>query len=291
MRELANIQEKFNYNVLMVVSCSGLLRIAIEFVVYPVTFDHLDFYLDIGYGILFVSTLIVLLKKSSYRVITFTFAIPLILLLCITLFDRRGLASSIENNIHVGIIVLALTSKGFDSVKYSIVLLIGTVFALAFVEYKYHFFENYSDYSTSNFNFIFMSIGTIVAIFYAKQSFEKGKESLRNLQLQLSEKNIELQKTSKRLNEQTIELEELNLSLEKKVDERIAILKDQKGTIKDYLDITLKELHKEHSEMRELTDAIDFEDMNKVKEMLKISAERLNVELYSLIEKLESDHE
>ena len=181
MKEPIHQDEKFNRNILIVVCIVGLARTIVEMGLRNTPESGVvDFYLDLGYGILFVYTLIALMLRFSYRLIHFAFFIPLIILLCLTLIDRRGLASSTENNIHVGIIVIVLTTRSTDAWKLSLLLIIGTIISLAVVEYQHHFLVSYTNYSTATFNYIFMGIGTVVVIYYAKKSLRRTKYNCRS---------------------------------------------------------------------------------------------------------------
>jgi len=289
MEKSLSLDEKFNQNVLSVVCIVGLIRVFLEFDRNTVQSGILDFYLDISYGIIFIVTLIALVKKASYRFICYSFYVPLILLLCLTFIDRRGLASSTEGNIHIGLIVITLTMRGSDAWKYSFSLVIGMLISLVIVEVQYDFFQNYTDYSTSNFNFIFMGIGTIVVIFYAKKVFELRKNKLAILESDLSQMNQALDASRSELQQQTNELEELNRKLEERVSERAMLLNEQKAAMSAYLQLTLEELDKEHSNVQKATQKIVKNGEDQISELILESSEKLNGEIHSLMTKLKEE--
>ena len=270
------------------VCLAGLLRVVLEMDRNTPQSGVVDFYLDLSYGVIFIMTILAILRNLPYRVIYLTFYLPLVILLCLTLIDRRGLASSTENNIHVGLIVIALTMRGADAWKFSLALILGSMAALAIVEHQHHFLKGYTDYSTSNFNYIFMGIGTIVVIYYAKIVFEKNKEKLSNLEISLSETHLALDASNSKLAIQTEELEALNLELEAKVEERRIFLNEQRKAIRNYLEVTMDELDDEHRSLQKMTkEYVDSND--EISSMILTSSERLKTEIDSLMTKLKTD--
>ena len=288
MNKPAYLDEKFNRNVLTVVCLVGLLRIILELERNTPQSGIIDFYLDLSYGILFLITLTAIALKYSYKFICLSFYIPLVILLCLTLIDRKGLASSIENNIHIGLIVISLTMRGPDARKFSALLILGTAISLVIVEFQYGFLEDYSGYSKSNFNFVFMGIGTVFVIYYAKRVFERNKVSLSEIESYLAENQKDLDRSNAQLEVQTTELEDLNRELEVKVEVRKAVLNNQKLAMQDYLKVTLEELSKEHSSFQNsIHKTLDTGD--EISKMIMTSTNRLNAEIDSLMKKLKSD--
>ena len=283
-----DLDEKFNRNILTVVCLAGLVRVILEMDINTSQSGILDFYLDLGYGVIMLFTLVAIIKRWSYRVIYLSFYVPLVLLLCLTLIDRRGLASSTENNIHVGLIVIALTMRGSDAWRFSLALIVGTFISLMVVEYQHDFLRDFSDYSTSRFNYIFMGIGTIVVIYYAKIVFEKNKVKLSELETDLSETHQALDHSNSQLEAQTAELEMLNRELEIKVEERKTYLNEQRKAIRKYLEVTMEELDEEHTTLQKLTEkSVRAED--DISRMILTSSDRLKVEIDSLLTKLKTD--
>lgn len=288
MKKLAP-KENLNRNVLSVVCLAGFARVVIEMFRNTANSSDLDFYLDMGYGVIFIATLIALWRRSTHRIIYTTFYIPLVILLCLTLFDKKGLASAVENNIHVALIVIALTLRSAGAMKFSMLLIIGTLISLVFVELEYHFLENYTEYSTSNFNFIFMAIGAIAITFYSKRVFEVRKSKLSEIKEKLSENHAVLKTARARLEAKTHELESLNVELEDKVKERIALLNDRKEATKKYLELTTQELHKEYKGIHELTKEIIGSTKDDMSQMMLDSSQKLDTEINALVLKLNEE--
>ena len=206
-----------------------------------------------------------------------------------TLYDRNGLASSTENNIYVGIIIIALTMRSKDAKRFSIYLIIGALIALTFVEIEHNHFADFTDYSTSVFNFVFMSVGVIVVAYYSKRMFEKRKIRLSEIRKELSENHRVLEKSRAELETQTIALETLNRELEEKVNERLAILSGQREAMKEYLDLTSKMLQKEHDGIHELAESVVGTSHEDISQMMLASSRKLDQEIKSLVSKLEED--
>lgn len=281
--------ENLTNNILGVVCAVGLLRAIIEMVRNAQTFGNLDSFLDVGYGIICSLALIALWRKAPYRFFYFLFFIPLIVLMCLTFYDGRGLAGSTENNIHIGLAIVALTMRRVDVLKFSIFLISGTLIVLVILELQHHFLESYTDYSTSHFNYIFMATGAIMVIFYAKRVFEKSKEELSQTRSQLSEKRTRLESSRNELETQTKELHTLNLQLEEKVSERILLLNNQRRAMKKYLDVTLKELQERYREVEKLAEAATRQSDSEISEMMLKSSQDLKNEINSLFSKLEEE--
>lgn len=281
------IKDNFNRNVLSVVCIAGLLRIALEFERGNILFEGLDAYLDLGYVILFVTTLIALLGNSSYQAIKFIFYGPLIILLCMTLYDRQGIAGSSEINIYVALIVITLTMQGKDPQWFSLALFVGVITSLTIVELRYDFLDGSYEYSRSVFNWIFMAISSLFVIYYAKWLFDKRQQKLLALRQELSEKYKLLERNSLSLREQNQELHKLTDSLEKKVEERTSKLTEQKKAMKEYLDLTLKELQIEYEGFTSETRRIASIKEDPISDMIVTSEIRLKEEIDSLLQKLD----
>ncbi len=248
-----------------------------------------DFYLDLAYGVMFLLTLIIVWTDRSYRSLYYTFYIPLIILLCFTLIDRRGLASSVENNIYVGLIVIALTMRSKDARKFSVALIIGTLISLAIVEFQNDFLSDFTNYSSAKFNYIFMAIGTVVITFYSKRLFENWKKKLFLLKNELTENYSILAEKQAELEKQTQELEFLNKELESKVNERLILLNKQKQAMEKYLYLTTKELQKEYRGIHELTESVIKLHDHDMKKMMNSSSRKLEEEIDSLVNKLKAE--
>lgn len=248
-----------------------------------------DLYLDLSYGVIFLLTLMVLWSKVPNRWVYLTFYTPLIALLCLTLFDRGGVSSSIENNIYVGLIVIALTMQSKSTRKFSLYLIGGTLVALVLVEMKYDFLTSYTGYSTSHFNYIFMAIGTIFITYMAKRVFENWKDRLSLIRKELSDNHIVLGNKQSELEEQTKELEALNRELENKVDERLTLLNEKKEAMKQYLDLTTRELQKEHKGVHQLALTTIGTTDDKIEKMILTSSQKLEDEINELVNKLKEE--
>ena len=274
---------------MIVVCLAGILRIIMEIYRGTIFVGTLDLFLDLGYGLIFIVTLVALAINTSYRFIYYSFYVPLIVLLCLTLFDRQGLASSTENNIHVALVVIALTMRSTDSLKFSIYLIAGTLVTLGLVEYKFSFFDDFSEYSTSHFNFIFMGIGTIIITYYAKIVFENRKKRLSQIKQELSDNREFLESSQSEIELQTKELKALNAELEIKVNERAAHLKEQREAMAKYLEITSKELQKNYRGVKGLTKKVVKNLDEDTSQMMLQSSENLDSEINALINKLKGE--
>lgn len=253
------------------------------------TIASIDFLLDISYGVMFTVTLFGLWQNWTYNVIRITFYIPLIILLCLTLIDRKGLASSIENNAFIALIIICLTMKSKDAIRFSVFLIIGTLISLTIVELQYNFLEGFVGYSTASFNFLFMASGSVMVTYYGKHVFEKRKTDLYHIKMELSENHHLLKQTNARLESKTIELERLNINLENKVKDRLILLNDKRKAMKEYLDLTSQELEKEYYQLRELTIQSEYSENDKMSSMMIKSGERLDEEINELILKLKEE--
>lgn len=283
------IKDNFNRNVLSVVCFAGLLRIALEYERGKILTEGLDAYLDLAYGILFLLTLAAILANSSFRTIKIIFYAPLVVLLCLTLYDRQGLAGSSEINIYVALIVIALTMQGKEPKWFSLALFLGVVVALSMVEYRYHFLTTDFNYKKSNFNWVFMAISSLFVIYYAKWLFDVRKEKLHMLRQELSSRYQILETNTLSLRKKTEELDKLTDSLEKKVEERTQKLNAQKQAMQDYLDLTLKELKIEYEGFASETQKIVAIKEDPVYDMIVRSEARLKEEIDSLISKLDME--
>lgn len=281
--------QKFNRNVLVVVCLFGFLRVVIEMFRNKTSWNTFDFYLDISYGGVFLVTLLALHKKASYKVIYNSFFVPLVLLLCLTLYDRKGIASGTENNIHIGLMIITLTMTSRHARKFSAYLVLGTLAALVAVEWKHNFFHEYSKYSTSHFNFIFMAIGSIVVIFYAKLTFEKDQAELSKTEKNLVEQGSQLELSQAKLAMQNRELESLNLELEGKVNERASLLKSKQEAMQQYLDVTMEELQIDYREIEKMVGEVFQKDDDDISKMMLESSNDLDYEIKSLVNKLKEN--
>jgi len=287
-KKSANLDEAFNRNLLAIICMLGLSMNLYELISNGPDIVQPGFYLDLSYAVIFLFTLISLSYRLPNRIIHFTFYIPLILLLCLTLVIEKGLAGSIENNIHVGIIIITLTMSGSDAWKFSLLLIIGTIASLAVAEYQHGFFENYADYSTSTANYVFMGVGIVIVMYSAKQFFEAKRLELSKLKSELSTTYLALDQSNLQLEEQTTKLEMLNKDLEKKVEERIAYLNRQKIAIKNYMQVTVNELEEEHADLQErIINTVERDD--DISKMIHVSSDRLNTEIKSLMTKLDTE--
>ena len=284
-----NTAKESNFNILKVVCGVGLLRVGIETFKHVQFLDSSDIYDDIGYGIIFTVTLIALFSKASYKLIIGIFYLPIIVLMCLTLFLESGLASPLENNIHIGLMIITLTMRSSDALKFSIYLILGTVISLVAVEWEHGFLDSYTDYSTSSFNYIFMALGAIFVTFYAKSKFESNRGKLSDIRLELIENRILLESSRTQLESQTLKLERLNAELERKVNERAVLLSSQREAMKKYLDVTLKELQGDYQEVRRLAQGVIQKPKDDVSQMMSKSLQNLDDEITSLVHKLQSE--
>ncbi len=186
-------------------------------------------------------------------------------------------------------VVIALTMRSGDALKFSIYLIIGTLMVLIAVEIQHNFLDNYADYSTSHFNYIYMAIGVIFITYYSKRVFENSKTKLSQIKEKLTENRDLLQASRQKLQFQTKELESLNIDLENKVNERARHLNNQREAMEKYLNITLKELQKDYAEVKELTNSVLQESSDDVSKMMRESAQDLDHEIETLVNKLKDE--
>ncbi|NQZ79360.1 MAG: hypothetical protein HRT61_25055 [Ekhidna sp.] len=282
-------EKNFTKNVLAVVCISGLIRIILEFQINTSSFGDLDSMLDLLYLVIFSTTLFSLWKGISYESLRFVFYLPLIILLCLTLYNSRGLASPVETNTYLALIIISLTTRSIDAIRFSLLLIVGTLLSLILVESKYHFSSDFTDYSTENLNFIFISIVSVILTYYAKQVFEDRKNSLSNIKKSLSRNHRVLQESTDQLEAKTRELEELNRKLEAKVEERMTLLSEKKRALKEYLYLTSEELQIEYEGIYQLTDDSFGASNDQMAKMMIESSSKLDREIKSLVSKLKED--
>ena len=285
-------KDLFENNILFVICLAGLFRSALA-LIGDFPFEELtyDFLTDLGFTILFTYVVFLLYFDYSYRLILRLFYIPFILLLCLALIHSRGLASSVENNIFAGILLIALTMRGKLPLIYISTLIICTIISLIIVENINHFFTSYDDYSTSSFNFIFVSVAIIWVAFYGKDAFRKKREELEKTRASLEKKTQSIKLLKEELVDQKKELEALSILLESKVYERTEKLKHQNQMMEEYLGLTLTELMEPYQRTIKAINGLTTKNDEKVVQLIKTSGEELKREITQLRDKIKEPNE
>lgn len=282
----------FEYNVLMFASIIGLIR-SIVAVIGDLDdiVKHPDFYSDIAFTLIFCFVIIALRTSLSFQWIVIFFYIPFIWLLIYAFHNSNGLQQGIEQNIFAGLIFIIFTLKGRLPVYFSAILIVGIFFSVVLLEIRLSLLENFEDNHTSDLNFIFASLGIIGLTYYAKYILVKGRNKLKDNRYQLKMKTFELENKHKELQTQKEALEELALSVDKRVSQRTKALNLQKKRREKYLSITSTELNQHFEKTIASIEKIELKHVEEsFLQMLYKSGNSLTEEIRALKEKVIEGH-
>jgi len=284
-------KDQFEYNVLMLACVLGFLRSVIA-VIGDMGGDrfHIDFLTDIGFTLLFFSTVIGLLITKATKWVIWFFYLPFIALLLISFIQAEGLQGSIEHNIFAGLILISLTMRGKLTLYFNLLLIIGTVISIIYLEFEYDLLNTFENGHRSNVNFIFATLGIIGFTYYAKNEFSKKRRILELNRESLKAKSLELTQKTDQLLEQKEKLEAIALELDEKVTSRTSALKSQNKKREEYLAMTMNELSSSYEKTIAFIDNVsDKSTENELMEMLFVSGERLKKEMEDLKYKLNAE--
>lgn len=228
--------------ILRVASTLGFVLYAIELYKDNLALDPFDFYIDLSAEIIFLLGIILSLKEKFKSLLLPVFYFPLIALIGLSFYYQRGLASSNEVNVMALIVIFSLTLSGRKPIAAIGLLVLTTSTALFFVEQKNHFLMSFTDYYTNNFMVMFISLGVIVMVSFAKHSFTKQHSRMEIVKQNLEGITDELVLKQESLRREKEILERLNAELEEKVQEKTAEIKLQDDAISSYINLALVQM-------------------------------------------------
>lgn len=250
----------------------------------PVT-SYTDYYLDIVTLLVFVYGLVLVLMNGSDVWIRWTFFVPLVILICISLFVYEGLAGTSELTVYGLVVIMNLTMRNKTLIFFNLLLLLGVGVSLAFVERLYPL-KTLVVLDEDPMTFLFISLALILLVNIAKNSFDRKRKELSSLNLSLATKHASLEKGNIGLEEQNADLTALKDELEQKVLERSKSLQKQNEAIDAYMHLTLNELVKPYQKTLLEIQKIEPED-SAIASMLVDSGKRLKVEMEKLTKRLQ----
>lgn len=283
---------RFERGILKVIALIGLVRFSIALILNDTLSDgYTDFYMDLATALVFLIGFILLLQRSSNKLLIAFFFAPLILLLWISFYFFDGLASSNEINAFAIVIILSLTIQGRLTWVFVGTFLLGVFLVLFFVERDNLTHLNPSDYHTGTATLLLVTLANIWMTFHAKNKFDSSRQELKNTNQELKERAEEIMNKKEELTAQNKKLNTLKSELEEKVLARTDELMKQKEAIEQYLQLTLNELMRPYEQTITAINDLVNTNNDEMIEMMKVSGLRLAEEVEKLKERLLNSHE
>ncbi|WP_462251298.1 hypothetical protein [Ekhidna sp.] len=285
-------QNSFERGIIKVVSLIGVVRFIIAlFVNKPSVHGYADLYLDISSLIVFLIGFLLIQFKSKRRWLVSLFFIPLMILLWLSFYFHNGLTSSTEVNAFAIVVVLSLTMQRRLPILFVGIFIIGVFVTLSIVEPKNIEYLDPSDYYTTTFTLLFISLAIIWMTFHAKNVFTASRNKLKDINQKLVVQSEEIKQKNKQLREQNEKLNQLKSELEKKVLERTKKLNEQKSSIEEYLQLTMIELIKPYEKTISTIQKLENPNEDYLIKLIIESGEKLEIEINNLKTRLIESHE
>ncbi|MDW3191558.1 MAG: hypothetical protein R8G66_04315 [Cytophagales bacterium] len=283
-------KDLFERNLIKTVTLIGLVRFMIALYVNEPSVDgYPDLFLDIGACLIFATGFVLVLKNVAYQWLIAFFYGPLIAMLLISFYVHNGLHSSAEVNSFALVIIFCLTSRRWWPLILTSTFLLGIFFVLYLVEADNLNGSDHSEYYTSTFSLLVISLAIVWITYHAKKTFSYSHQELRSTHSELSNRSETLQSQNELLNQQHQRLTRLKEELEEKVLDRTDALKAQQSTIQAYMQLTLNELMEPYEKTANKIRALESEQQDELDQLIIASGKQLKLEIDKIRERLISN--
>jgi hypothetical protein len=282
---------RFERGILKVVAFIGFARFIVAFLLNdPIEDGYQDLYLDIvTAGVFLMGVILVQLKANSKLIVALFFA-PLVGLLWISFYFQNGLAGASEINAFAVVIILSLTIQG-KPLAFVGLLVLGIFAILYFVTQENSILMDIATQDVGNTTLLIVTLANIMMIFHAKNVFDSSRSKLNLTNQNLLERRDEIKRKREQLAKQNEQLTFLKEELEEKVLERTKKLKHQKKSIGEYMQLTLTELTKSYKKTITEIQNLENSTNDEMIKMVKISGEKLELEVENLKKRLVNSNE
>lgn len=292
-----NEDKQFEYLVLNVACLMGVLRMVIalynDFTINLMNELFVsDLIIDCTILLVFLTPIILTKFRIPFDYISIPFCAVLTALISINWFLTGGLESTAEYHFLAILFLFGMILSGRWMYFFIILLILDEIALIYLWYYSPEWLTNIKTIPADDpVHFISMAVGVTLGLLFFKSRVEAKSKKLKNDEILFSEKYSGVLKQNEALVTQEQELEQMNDSLEEKVQKRVNQLEVQKTAINEYMNLSLKEVKEPLKATLDLLGEIQIaQEQNELIELLVKSGIELNETIDMIGEKLKNDN-